>query len=122
MHPANRAYRLQALCDATRWLIHKRVGRGPLTGTTRRDALRFQVYPDQTCTLLYYGGRHELAEMAFMQRYLRPGDRVLDVGAHVGFYSLLAAKLVGLTGHIDAIEGDPKSAARLAENLALNGF
>jgi FkbM family methyltransferase len=62
--------------------------------------------------------RHELA--AFRAR-LRPGDVVLDVGAHVGYYALHAAAIVG-AANVHAFEPDPRNAARLRANAELNGF
>jgi FkbM family methyltransferase len=55
-------------------------------------------------------------------RYLKPGDCFYDVGAHIGFYSLIAARLVGQAGHIIAFEPDPDNAETLRENAAKNGF
>jgi FkbM family methyltransferase len=45
-----------------------------------------------------------------------------DIGAHIGFFSLLAARIVGPFGHVISFEADPEVAARLRENLARNGF
>lgn len=52
---------------------------------------------------------------------IRPGMRVLDVGAHVGFYTLLASESVGPTGHVYAIEPTPENAGYLRRNIRLNG-
>jgi FkbM family methyltransferase len=53
-------------------------------------------------------------------KVLGAGDVVLDVGANVGFLTLLAALLVGPTGHVVAYEPDPENLARLRANLDLN--
>lgn len=53
---------------------------------------------------------------------LRPGDTVVDVGAHVGVFSCLAAALVGPTGHVYAFEPDSDNRRQLLRNVALNGF
>ena len=55
-------------------------------------------------------------------RYLKPGDCFYDVGAHIGFYSLIAARLIGQSGHIVAFEPDPGNAETVRENAAKNGF
>lgn len=52
---------------------------------------------------------------AFIERYLRLGDAVLDVGANDGRFALAAATLVGLEGRIDAIEPSPTMRRRLTE-------
>lgn len=51
---------------------------------------------------------------------LRSGVTVLDGGAHVGYYTLLAASFVGVT--VYAVEPDPYNAAALRFNVAKNGF
>jgi FkbM family methyltransferase len=59
---------------------------------------------------------------AAFARALSPGDICLDVGAHIGYYTLLAARLVGPHGHVYAFEPSPGSYRRLRANLGLNGF
>jgi len=53
---------------------------------------------------------------------LRPGMTFYDVGANIGFFSLMAARLVGPHGHVVSFEADPEIAGRLRENLARNQF
>ena len=53
---------------------------------------------------------------------LRPGDTVLDLGAHIGYYTLLFARLVGPGGRVVALEPDPDNFALLERNVALNGY
>ena len=47
---------------------------------------------------------------------------VYDLGANIGFFSLMAARLVGPHGRVFSFEADPVIATRLRENLAHNGF
>lgn len=49
-------------------------------------------------------GRFELSETAFVHKYLKPGDTALDIGANIGFYSLLMSKIVGTTGRVIGFE------------------
>jgi FkbM family methyltransferase len=51
---------------------------------------------------------------------LAPGDVFIDVGANIGYYSLLASKLVGEFGLVVAIEPSPTIFNSLKNNLALN--
>jgi FkbM family methyltransferase len=60
--------------------------------------------------------------IATVKRCVRPGDVFLDLGANVGYYSLIAAKLVGVGGKVVAVEPDPENFARLCRNIELNGF
>lgn len=51
---------------------------------------------------------------------LAPGDLCLDVGASIGYYTLLASRLVGPDGHVYAFEPAPRIYAVLCANLELN--
>jgi len=53
---------------------------------------------------------------------LHPGMIFYDIGANIGFFSLLAARLVGKEGRVVAFEADPEIAARLREHAARNEF
>ena len=52
---------------------------------------------------------------------LKPGDCFVDAGANIGFYSMLAAKRVGSTGRVIAIEMMPDTAAILRHHVHING-
>lgn len=54
--------------------------------------------------------------------HLRPGMTFYDLGANIGFFSLMAARLVGPQGRVFSFEADPEIAARLRENLSRNRF
>jgi FkbM family methyltransferase len=62
------------------------------------------------------------AETALCKRELRPGMRVLDVGANIGYFSLLFARLVGPSGHVHAFEPEPRNFELLQRNIARNGY
>jgi FkbM family methyltransferase len=70
----------------------------------------------------YWTGAYEPAVQAALAQRLRPGMRVWDVGAHVGFFSLLAARLVGPGGEVHAFEPLAENRERLDGNVRLNGF
>ena len=53
---------------------------------------------------------------------IQPGDTVLDIGANLGYYTLLAANLVGSAGQVVAIEPNPEVFRRLSASIAVNGF
>jgi len=55
-----------------------------------------------------------------LSEVVSPGDVTLDIGAHIGFYSLLLARLVGPTGQVIAFEPLPGNFKILAENVELN--
>jgi FkbM family methyltransferase len=64
----------------------------------------------------------EQGTVQWLSANIRPGDIVLDIGANVGMYSILAAALAGPTGHVFAVEPHIVNAAALLENVAANGF
>jgi FkbM family methyltransferase len=51
---------------------------------------------------------------------IKPGDVIVDVGANIGIFTVMASKLVGSRGRIVAIEPNSESAKRLERNIALN--
>ena len=51
-----------------------------------------------------------------------PGATVLDVGAHLGYMTLQAARAVGPSGHVYAVEPNPEVVELLRHNIAANGF
>jgi FkbM family methyltransferase len=70
--------------------------------------------------LLFAPQLWDAAEIDFMVGNLRPGNVFLDLGAHVGFLSLIASRLVGSGGSVIAVEANPASFASLEHNLRLN--
>lgn len=67
-------------------------------------------------------GVWEPYETELLRRSLRPGDRVLDVGANIGYFSVLAGAWVGDSGHVYAFEPEPDNVQLLHKNIALNGL
>jgi FkbM family methyltransferase len=55
------------------------------------------------------------------ERYCRPGMTVVDVGANLGYYSLLASRLVGTAGRVIALEPNSENCRLLLSSLRLNG-
>jgi FkbM family methyltransferase len=58
----------------------------------------------------------------YFQETLREGAHVIDVGSHIGAYTILAAEKVGKQGKVIAVEPGPKNYKQLIENIKLNGF
>jgi FkbM family methyltransferase len=57
-----------------------------------------------------------------LDRHLSPGATFYDIGASVGFFTIIAARIVGDGGRVLAFEPRPEAAAMLRHNLALNHF
>jgi FkbM family methyltransferase len=78
--------------------------------------------PEAIDSRICFFGVWEPAITAYLTRGLSCGDIFIDIGANIGYYSLLAAKIVGPKGHVYAIEASPQIFARLKHNLTLNSF
>jgi len=59
-------------------------------------------------------------EVNLVQKVLKKGDRVFDIGANIGYYTTLFSSLVGPAGEITAFEPDPANRSLLQENLTAN--
>jgi len=60
-------------------------------------------------------------EKKFLEETVRPGMRVVDVGANLGLYTLLLSRLVGESGTVVALEPDPQLFETLKANCLSNG-
>lgn len=67
-------------------------------------------------------GTYEPELRDIFRTVLRPGAVAIDVGANVGWHTLLMASLVGEGGRVLAVEANPSVRVRLQENLNLNRF
>ena len=67
-------------------------------------------------------GSYELEAREVFRAVLPVGGVALDVGANVGWHTLLMARLVGETGRVLAAEANPSVRKRLEDNLKLNRF
>ena len=79
------------------------------------DASDSSCIPD-----LIFNGSYELAEANFVKRILRGGDWMLDVGAKVGFFCMLAAQRVGSFGRVFAYEPDTKLRELILKSVVVN--
>lgn len=71
---------------------------------------------------LYVCGSFEPNEFAFLDRALEPGMVFIDVGANDGYYTLFAARRVGASGRVVAVEPSSRERTHLERNLARNGI
>jgi FkbM family methyltransferase len=68
----------------------------------------------------YWLGSYEYEKRRAFEAAVSPGSVVFDIGAHAGFYTLLASELVGSTGKVVAFEPLPRNLAFLRSHLDLN--
>jgi FkbM family methyltransferase len=85
--------------------------------------LRIHLYlSNDLSKQLYIGGCIEPNEFAFLDQVLAPGMTFVDAGANDGLFALFAARRVGPTGQVWAIEPSPREFLRLKRNVRLNGI
>ncbi len=65
---------------------------------------------------------YEPVETGLFQKEIREGGVVLDIGANIGYYTLIAARLVGPQGRVYAFEPDPVNFRLLQKNVKANGY
>jgi FkbM family methyltransferase len=66
-------------------------------------------------------GTYERDTVAVCRHLIRPGAVVVDIGAHVGYFTLLFSSLVGPRGRVLAFEPDPQNVEILRRNVARRG-
>lgn len=76
----------------------------------------------QRHVLMYGGYRTERRHKNFMIGRIQPGQVVLDIGGHAGYYTLLFAKYTGAGGRVYTFEPNPDNYAILEKNVRRNGF
>jgi FkbM family methyltransferase len=74
--------------------------------------------PDTPSMWIARYGYFEPSVMALLNCALRSGDTAVDVGAHLGFFALWVATLVGSEGSVTAVEATPRTADLLRRNVA----
>lgn len=82
----------------------------------------FYIHPSNASIHEYIFQPYEPYTTELFVRALKPGSVVLDIGAQFGYYSLLAAKILGRTGRVFAFEPIPTNFKILKQNLRINGY
>ncbi|MBC7905495.1 MAG: FkbM family methyltransferase [Rhodospirillaceae bacterium] len=72
-------------------------------------------------SLILFGTR-EVDHKIILEKVLKPGMSVLDIGANIGYYVLMELDLIGPQGRMVAVEPSPTNIELLKRNIALNGY
>jgi FkbM family methyltransferase len=99
------------------WPYYSRQSRGDVIFRGQR-----MTVPDDADSLGFVMGTFESHTCEFIERSIEEGMAVVDAGANIGFYSLLAARRVGPTGKVYAFEPEAANFALLRKNIGLNGY
>lgn len=70
---------------------------------------------------LSLNGVYEPTETKLIMATVKPGQVVLDIGAHIGYYTLILSDIVGKDGWVFAFEPDKKNFEILKKNVEING-
>ena len=103
------------------WLIDRINSENPID--IKYHNIRFRLYPHDNAIeskMIVSSKFREAKELEVISKYLRNGGTFLDIGANIGYYSLMAANL-GAT-RIIGIEPNPVVLKRFKENIRFNGF
>src|SRR3990172_2612704 len=71
---------------------------------------------------LYFLGYYEYGVTKLVTSTLRPGDTFIDIGANIGYFTLVASPLVGPSGKVHSFEPIPGIFSTLQSNVAANGL
>ena len=118
--------------------LRQRIARGAVKGPVRKllarlsseydvevDGLKLRCRVNDNYTeqmALERNGHTNRIAIDVITKDLKPGDVFVDVGANCGLFAVFAARKVGPTGRVIAIEPLPAMLERLRFNIAANGF
>jgi FkbM family methyltransferase len=122
-HPASAARPATVLTRLAVWRTRTAVGAGATVPVTPA-AMRFWCPPEWrgNAKMMYVWRDAYESELSQLHRWVRPGDVVVDVGAHYGAYTLPLARLVGETGQVVAVEPARHACSVLTRNVRINGL
>jgi FkbM family methyltransferase len=85
------------------------------------NGFRMRLDPMDSLDISLFG-RYEPFETSLVVEEVRPGMTIVDVGANIGYYTLLFGRLTGPTGDVYAFEPVPQNREILEENICANGL
>ncbi len=88
----------------------------------RGGILTYRPQDKGVITTLLLNGEYEPETTEEVLRILKPGMTFVDLGAHIGYFTLLAARAVAPTGRVYAFEPEPSTCEVLRHNVILNGL
>ena len=93
------------------------------SGAVSVDGNTMYLDPDDwtATSIILNTGKYEPEETAVIRERIKPGDTFVDVGASIGWYTVMASKLVGDKGRVIAFEPEPYAFSLLKRNVEANG-
>jgi FkbM family methyltransferase len=81
-----------------------------------------KMFLNQGLFNLSLGRPFEPLETEIVKKYVKKGNVVLDIGANIGYYTLIFAELVGEQGEVYAFEPSPENFSLLERNIKMNAL
>ena len=102
--------------------LYLRIGKNYKLETIQGSKLYLDLNDKGISTELFIERIREVESTKNLQRILRKGDIVIDIGANIGYYALMEARLVAETGKVYACEPIPKSIELLKKSIEANHY
>ena len=112
-----------ALVDSLNLFVRKTITNPTFrrSGMYRIEPFGFTVFARGGTEDLYYASpKRERIVTEFIRKTLRKGDVFVDIGANIGYFTMIASPIVGDKGKVIAVEPIPETAKVLKLNLTLN--
>lgn len=119
-HPLNRNRKGKAVTRFIRWQIGSRIAPGSILVKFIGESRLIAEPGLAGATGNVYTGLYEFEDMAFVLHCLRKDDLLVDIGANIGTYTILASSVIG--ARCMAIEPIPSAFKHLCDNVNINGI
>jgi FkbM family methyltransferase len=110
---------LKRIIHKFKWILFQKLGTKSTIIKTDLG-FKFKVDFNNVSAYFFYFEKYELEEIDLIKKYLKPGMTVLDIGANIGYLTLLMSNLVGPEGHVYSFEPNPTIYSRLGDNIGIN--
>jgi len=116
-------YRIKPLARLIRDELNRSVPEGPrvvniAAGELAGSAMVLDLQTEKD----YWLGTYEPDLQIAIREFVKPGMTIFDIGANIGYITLLLADAAGAKGHVFAFEALPENVKRLQENITINNF
>jgi len=116
-------YRIKPLARLIRDELNRSVPEGPTVVTVAAGELAgAAMVLDLQAEKDYWLGTYEPDLQTAIREFVKPGMIIFDIGANIGYITLLLADSAGAKGHVFAFEALPENVKRLQENITINNF
>lgn len=119
-HPLNKDKRTKSIVNFFRWQLGSRILKKPVVINFVNQSRLIVEKGMAGATGNIYTGLHEFAEMSFVLHLLRKDDVMLDIGANIGSYTILAGAVIG--AKVFSFEPIPQTFRHLIDNVNINGI